>query len=300
MANRKLKNPIFLFYLLLGYIVAQFSWWLYLIFSLYKETYTDQDTLTHKTWMLLGEGSVFLLILIGGAFMIRRAFKREKEVNQLQENFLQSVSHELKTPIASVGLFLQTLQKRELSEEKRNEMYQLALTEIERLNILIDDILTARNIASDNYFFNKEEIEISQHLETTIQRLEKTILNEHTIHMEISACKAKLDKDALDSVLYNVITNAVKYAPKESTISFKCNEMGGKTTISIIDEGPGIAAFAKKIVFDKFYRIENETTRKSKGTGLGLYISKFLVEKQGGEIQLLDNTPHGLIVQITF
>lgn len=143
MQSRKLKNPIFLFYILLGYIIAQFSWWLYLIFSLYQKTYTNQETLNHKTWMLLGEGTVFLVILGGGAFMIKRAFKREKAVNELQENFLQSVSHELKTPIASVGLFLQTLQKRSLDETKRQEIYAQAFAEVERLNILINDILTA-------------------------------------------------------------------------------------------------------------------------------------------------------------
>lgn len=300
MQSRKLRNPIFLFYVLLGYIIAQFSWWLYLIYSLYQKTYTNEETLSHKTWMLLGEGTVFLIILGGGAFMIKRAFKREKEVNQLQENFLQSVSHELKTPIASVGLFLQTLQKRSLDEVKRQEIYEQAFAEVERLNILINDILTARNIESENYFFNKTKLDLKSYIEDTVSRLKGTILKENSLRLDLTESNILFDRDALDSIMYNLITNAVKYSPNESEITFALKNAGETTILEIQDLGDGISEQSKKRVFDKFYRDENETTRKSKGTGLGLYISKFLIEQQGGKIQLLDNQPQGLIVQITF
>lgn len=300
MQSRKLRNPIFLFYVLLGYIIAQFSWWLYLIYSLYQKTYTNEETLSHKTWMLLGEGTVFLIILGGGAFMIKRAFKREKEVNQLQENFLQSVSHELKTPIASVGLFLQTLQKRSLEEVKRQEIYEQAFAEVERLNILINDILTARNIESENYFFNKTKLDLKSYIEDTVSRLKGTILKGNSLRLDLTESNILFDRDALDSIMYNLITNAVKYSPNESEITFALKNVGETTILEIQDLGDGISEQSKKRVFDKFYRDENETTRKSKGTGLGLYISKFLIEQQGGKIQLLDNQPQGLIVQITF
>ena len=118
MLRKRLKNPIFLIYILVIYVTLQFSWWLYLIFSLYNQIYTDTDKLTKKTWMLLGEGSVFFIILLIGVFVILKVFRRERELARQQENFVLSVTHELKTPIASVKLFLQTLEKRELSEEK--------------------------------------------------------------------------------------------------------------------------------------------------------------------------------------
>ena len=250
--------------------------------------------------MLVGEGTVFILILLIGVYIIRKAFKREKELNKLQENFLQSVSHELKTPISSVGLYLQTLQKRELTKEKRQDIYERSLTEIERLNMLISDILTARNIESQNYFFNKEEIKLDSYLTETIERLKGSILKNHSVDYEVEKCKVFLDKGALDSIIYNLIENAVKYSEEGSSIKFAIRNRNDKVSLEIQDSGPGVEDIYKEEVFNKFFRIENETTRKSKGTGLGLHITKFLVEGQEGTIKLKDNEPQGLVVQIQF
>lgn len=300
MVNKRLKNPIFLFYILVCYVILQFSWWLYLIFSLYKETYVNPNELSHKSWMLIGEGSVFFIILFGGAMMIRRAFKREKQLNEIQENFLQSVSHELKTPIASVGLYLQTLKKHELDFDKRNDIYQRSLIEIDRLNMLISDILTARNIDSDNYFFDKTKFDLGKHINETLDRLKESVLKEHELEFEIQNLECFLDKSAFDSIFYNLIENAIKYSPEKSKITFKLEAVSNGLKFSVSDQGKGISNEQKKLVFNKFYRTENETTRKSKGTGLGLYIVKFLVEGHGGSISLVDNKPSGLIVEIFF
>ncbi|MCB9224465.1 MAG: ATP-binding protein [Crocinitomicaceae bacterium] len=300
MVKKRFKNPIFLFYLLVGYVIIQFGWWLYLIFSLYQKIYADQSELAHKTWMLVGEGFVFLIILLGGVYMIRRALKREKEINELQQNFLQSVSHELKTPIASVGLFLETLKKHELTEEKRNDIYDRSLSEINRLNNLINDILTARNIESDNYFIDKKTISLDQYLSAKLELVRETILKDHKLILDLSPVQANLDAEALDSIFYNLLENASKYAPPGSIISIITKNINGKKILQVKDEGQGIDQSTKERVFEKFYRAENESTRRSKGTGLGLYITKFLVEKQGGKILLKDNEPHGLIVEIQF
>src|SRR5690606_10704138 len=136
MVQKRLKNPTFLFYILIIYLIAQCGWWLYLIFNLYKKTYTPSE-LTQKTYMLIGEGLVFLIILLGITFMIRRSLMRERAFNELQQNFLQSVSHELKTPLASIGLFIETLQKHELDASKREDIYARSMTEVNRLNHLI-------------------------------------------------------------------------------------------------------------------------------------------------------------------
>ncbi|MEX1001548.1 MAG: ATP-binding protein [Crocinitomicaceae bacterium] len=300
MQKRRLKNPIFLFSILVGYVIIQFSWWLYLIFNLYKQTYQGSERLVHKTWMLVGEGSVFLIILLGGVYMIRRAFKREREINELQQNFLQSVSHELKTPIASVALFLETLQKHELDKEKRQDIYNRSLTEINRLNHLVSDILTARNIESENYFIHKESIALDQFLNHKIDALKDTLMKDFKVELKTEPISLELDKEALNSMLHNLLENACKYSPVGSNISIDLFQKKGTTILRISDEGRGIDEASKEKVFDKFYRAENEMTRKSKGTGLGLYITKFLVEKQGGTIQLKNNQPQGLIAEIRF
>src|SRR5688500_20328349 len=117
-----IRNPLFLFYLLVIYVVTQFSWWLYLIASLYGQIYTDPVLLEKKTMMLVSEGTVFIFIVFGGAFMIRRAYQKESDLNKMQENFLLSVSHELKTPISSVTLFLQMFRKRNHAPEKHEQI----------------------------------------------------------------------------------------------------------------------------------------------------------------------------------
>ncbi len=300
MVKKRLKNPIFLFYLLVGYVIIQFSWWLFLIFSLYEKTYDNPDELRQKTWMLIGEGSVFFILLILGVVMIRKAFKKEKKLNEIQENFLQSVSHELKTPISSVGLYLQTLQKHQLDQSKREDIYQRSLDEIERLNHLISDILTARNIESDNYYFNKESFDIGEHLQSTLNRFKDTILKNRTVEFNIEHVSHPLDKSAFDGIIYNLVENAIKYSPENSKIGFDLIANTSGFTFRITDEGQGIPNELKKRVFDKFYRAENESTRKTKGTGLGMYIVRFLVEGQGGKISLKDNKPTGLIVEIEF
>ncbi|UKN03531.1 HAMP domain-containing histidine kinase [Paracrocinitomix mangrovi] len=300
MVRKRLKNPVFLFYILVGYVIIQFSWWLFQLFGLYKKIYTHPDQLKSKTWMLLGEGLVFLIILLGGVYMIRRALKREREINELQQNFLQSVSHELKTPLASIGLFLETIRDRDLSEEKKKDACDRALSEVKRLNHLISDILTARNIDSSNYFIHKEKIDLDDYINKVVNSLKDTLMVDYTFSLSLDEITIDLDKEALDSIVYNILENASKYAPKGSKVSISLTKKSGKTILQISDEGIGLDAAAKERVFNKFYRVENEMTRKSKGTGLGLYIVKFLVETQGGKIKLLDNKPQGLTVEIQF
>lgn len=300
MVHKRLNNPLFLFYLLAVYIIVQFSWWLYLIFSLYQQVYADREMLLHKIWMLVGEGSVFLVILLGGIYSIRRALKREKQVRQLQENFLQSVSHELKTPIASIGLSLETLQKRKLDDRQSSVIYNRSLQEVYRLNRLVSDILTARNIEHNNYFFDRQPIAIHQFVQETVDRLRASVLQHHHIVLQLHPATVSFDPDALNSLTHNLLENACKYAPHGSAITVQTAVRASKTLLSVADEGTGIPDHQKKRVFDKFYRIESEATRKSKGTGLGLYIARFLVERQGGNIQLSDSQPKGLTVTVTF
>ena len=251
--------------------MVQFAWWLYLIFRLYNQTYADSAQLSHKVWMLVGEGSVFLIILLGGVYMIRRALKREREINELQQNFLQSVSHELKTPLSSVGLFLETLKKRELSDEKREDIYDRSLSEVKRLNHLISDILTARNIESENYFVHKEKVSLDKYLEEKVRTIEQTLMKDFKVNLETQAAEVELDVEALDSITYNLIENSCKYSPPGSVIDIKLFKRDNHTILQFADQGIGLDAKAKEKVFDKFYRVENESTRKSKGTGLGLY-----------------------------
>lgn len=298
--RRYVRNPLFLFYLLVIYIVAQFSWWLYLIASLYGQIYADPVLLEKKTLMLVGEGTVFVIILFGGVFMIKRAYKKESHLNKMQENFLLSVSHELKTPIASVTLFLQTLQKRDLPENKREEIYHQSLTEIKRLESLVSNLLITRSIENKNYFLNKSDIDLSDLIQSTTNSLKSTVLKNHSIHTQLESCTISADKESLQSILTNLLQNAAKYSPADSNINIILSKKNNRIQLEICDEGIGISDEKKTLALKRFYRDENEMTRKSKGTGLGLFITKFLVEQHGGTISLRDNSPRGLRVIIEF
>lgn len=298
MLRKRLKNPIFLIYLLVVYVILQFSWWLYLIFSLYKKIYINQALLEQKKWMLFGEGSVFILILLLGVLFILRAFKFERELSRQQENFVLSITHELKTPISSVKLYLQTLQKRELDLEKRNEIYDRSLTEINRLDGLVSNLLLTRSIENATFFMNKQPVELSNFIQSKIELLRKSILKDLTIQLNLDEIVLNIDTIGFESILINLLENAAKYSPKNSTIHIQLSDNNNHVLLLIKDEGIGIEKSKREKVFSKFYREENEMTRKSKGTGLGLYITKYLVEQHNGQIQLEDNLPQGLIVSI--
>ncbi len=298
--RRYVRNPLFLFYLLVIYIVTQFSWWLYLIASLYGKIYADPNLLEKKTLMLVGEGTVFVIILFGGVFMIKRAYKKESDLNKLQENFLLSVSHELKTPISSVTLFLQTLQKRDLPEAKREEIYNQSLTEIKRLESLVSNILITRSIENKNYFLNKSDIQLNELIQHTLEALQKTALKNHNVQSELESCTLSDDPESFVSIITNLLQNAAKYSPAGSEIKIRLEKKNQTLELEISDQGIGIPDSKKSLAFTRFYRDENEMTRKSKGTGLGLFITKFLVEQHGGTIELKDNTPQGLRVIIKF
>ena len=277
MLRKQLKNPIFLIYLLVVYVILQFSWWLYLIFSLYKKIYINQALLDQKKWMLFGEGSVFILILLLGVLFILRAFKFERELSRQQENFVLSITHELKTPISSVKLYLQTLQKRELDLEKRNEIYDRSLTEINRLDGLVSNLLLTRSIENATFFMNKQPVELSNFIQSKIELLRKSVLKDLSIQLNLDEIVLNIDTIGFESILINLLENAAKYSPKNSTIHIQLSDNNNHVLLLIKDEGIGIEKSKREKVFSKFYREENEMTRKSKGTGLGLYITKYLV-----------------------
>jgi signal transduction histidine kinase len=298
MLKKRLKNPVFLIYVLVIYITIQFSWWLYLIYRLYTQTYKEADLLSQKTWMLLGEGSVFMLILLLGVFFILRSYRRERELAKLQENFILSVSHELKTPIASVKLYLQTLQKRSLNEDKKEEIYARSLSEMNRLNDLVNNILLTRSIENNNHFIERHPHQLDQFITERVEPLLKTLLKNHIVKLDLAPVVLPIDPTGFESILVNLLENAAKYSPHGTEISLSLSTTEKHIVLEIKDQGIGLDADKRQLVFEKFYREENEMTRKSKGTGLGLYITRHLVTQHQGQIQFRSNQPDGLIAEI--
>jgi signal transduction histidine kinase len=280
-------------------VFAQFTWWWYLIFKLNHALVPDKEFYTRIIWMITGEGLVFFILLILGIIAVRNAFKRQENLTKREENFLLSVSHELKTPIASVQLFLQTLQKHDhLTDQEKQKIYSNALKEVNRLDSIVSNILVARQIESGESTLQKEKIKLDDFIIKRIEILKSTLAKNHTIHLNLEPIETYIDKLSFESILTNLIENSVKYSSKGSVINVELTSKNSEFILSILDNGIGITNEEKKHIFNKFYRVQSDLTRHTKGTGLGLFIIKHLVNSHQGTIKLLDNNPKGLIVKI--
>lgn len=291
----------YLFLILLLYVILQAAWWLYSIYQLSAEVINEGEKLDRKTSMIIGEGAVFMLILIIGFFLTYRSLRKEVQVSAQQKNFLLAITHELKTPIASIKLYIQTLIKRELEENKQQDILKRCVKDADRLNGLVENILLATKIDDDSFPLTKENLNLSEMMESISLELLENSSRDVTLEFFIQPNVIfKGDKDAFTSIITNLVSNALKYSPDKSTICCTLVQKESETALSISDEGAGVAREETDKIFEKFFRSGNEETRKQKGTGLGLYIVKKMVNQHEGLIQVKKNKPQGSIFVISF
>jgi signal transduction histidine kinase len=298
-----IKKPIIIFTALLSYIVLQSIWWLRNTWNLYQEIYSG-DVLQRKLYMLIGEGVVFLIILGLGFFVIYRAIKKEMALSSQQKNFLMAITHELKTPIASIKLLLQTISSRKLEQQQIQDLSKKAIDDADRLNQLVENILIATKIDERLYLLNKEEISLKELIENIIEKNKNGFLKSMDVILRYpegtNALCVNADVSGMISIVTNLLENASKYSEVGSEIKIDLAEENNSIVLSISDAGEGIPDEEKENIFMKFYRIGNENTRKKKGTGLGLFIVKNLVLLHNGAIEVKNNSPKGTIFVLQF
>ncbi len=256
----------------------------------------------HRRWiMIAGEGSVFVCLLLLGIYQIRKSFNKETALANQQKNFLLSVTHELKSPIASAKLQLQTLQKRELDRDKQKEIIANAINDTDRLNNLVENILLAAKIENNVFTSHKEEYNLSEYIAEGMNQTIESFRYKQKVVLDIEPnIFMKIDRMSFPSIILNLFENAVKYSSGNSTITVGLKKQNQKILLSVADEGLGITDEEKKYIFKKFYRIGSEETRKTKGTGLGLFIVDFLVKQHNGIISVRNNVPKGTIFEVEF
>ena len=248
----------------------------------------------------IGEGSVFLLLIMIGAVFVYRAVRRQLRLSQQQQNFMMAITHELKTPIAITKLNLETLQKRKLEESQQQKLIGNTLQEANRLNDLCNNILLTSQLEGGAYRFEREEIDLGD--------LVKASVEQYRHRFASRVIESSIENDAgvmgepllLQMLVNNLLENALKYSPKDKPLYVEVKQEGRYIKLLVKDEGSGIAAGEKEKIFEKFYRIGNENTRTSKGTGLGLYLSKKIVQDHNADITVTDNEPRGSIFTVTF
>lgn len=302
-----LSRPLIIFYILVIYIVIQFCWWAYHIINLESKIYALEaqqgfsGNISPRVWMVAGEGFVFILLLFVGIIITRNSLKKEIALAARQKNFLLSVTHELKSPVASIKLYLETLLKRSLEKEVQTKIISDTIRETDRLISLVDNLLVSAKIETGNFSIIKESINVSDLAAEIVNISFSSTAPKHKydIHIEPGIFLVT-DKTAFTSIMLNLVENAAKYSPSGTTITVNLRRVGHEVQLSVEDEGMGIPPEERLKIFEKFYRIGNEETRNSKGTGLGLFIVKSLLNQLGGSILVKERVSSGSIFEIRF
>lgn len=315
-------RPVHILYVLVIYVLIQFCWWAYLLVDLNDEVYEHrienvhlkshsrqeemlavqqlEEKITQRRWMVVGEGCVFLGLLAWGSVVTLRSFRKEMALARQQKNFLLSVTHEFKSPLASIKLYLQTILKHDLDKEKESSFINSAIHDTERLNNLVENAMLANLIDHKGYSFNKENLNLSALVRLLVQKFQ-SLPNHNPVETSIDdSIMMYADKNALGILIGNLLENAMKYSFKTDPVSVSLKKQPDKITLCIRDTGFGIADNEKKKIFQKFYRVGNEETRKTKGTGLGLFIVKHITEGHNGSIKVFNNKPRGTAFSIEF
>ena len=289
--NVRMRKPLVLFYFLVFYATAQLIWWGVMLI----ENQPDRKA------MIIGEGIFFMVIFMVGALRLKRAFVREHKIQKQQQNFLLAVTHELKSPLASIKLAVQTILKRDLSKEQRDQFLSNSLKDIERLDDLVGNVLIATKLENLRYNFPKEQIDLTELVKSVASRLQIHSCTSQVIKTELQPdIRIEGDRFAITNVVTNLIENAVKYSPPCAHVVVKLAAENGNVLFRVSDHGIGIDDHEKRLIFNKFYRVGNEDTRKTKGTGLGLYIVKTVLERHRAQISVKNNTPSGSIFEVIF
>jgi len=247
------------------------------------------------------EGVTMFLAIAAGVFWIFLSLGRILNLSKQQNNFLLSVSHELKTPITAIRLVGQTLSTNydKLTEDNKKSLLEKIDFNTDRLNNLIDQMLLLTRLEGAQYKKSYEKIELGEMLLGLIKRIPEAQKSPFNVITKIED-NLFIDGDrlTLEICFSNLIENAFKYSPNGGNIIISAQRRPKKIVVSIADNGTGIKGEDKKRVFEKFYRVGNENTRVTKGTGLGLYLVKQILQLHKGSIKITDNQPNGAIFAI--
>lgn len=250
--------------------------------------------------MIIGEGFVFFAILIFGIIQLIKSIKKEMDLNRQKKNFLLSVTHELRTPLAAIKLNLQTLNKRELDRETQQKLLEKSESEVIRLENIVNNILAVTRLENSAKNLETIRFNISDLIHKQLEAIQVNFGINHQFELDIEKeLEFQGDPNLVALIVSNLVENAIKYSPVNSIIYIKLKMEHGKVVLTVMDNGIGIAKEDREKIFEKFYRSENEDVRQTKGTGLGLYLVKNLVAEYKGTITIKSEERKGTEIKIT-
>jgi two-component system, OmpR family, phosphate regulon sensor histidine kinase PhoR len=278
--------PILLAVVMIGLLVALIVFWIVVTFG---------------AWAVLTMGTVFLVLVLVGVVLYLLLSIKEIRLNQRQSNFIDSVTHELKSPIASLKLYLQTLSRRSVTETQQADFYRFMLEDVERLDELINHMLDAARLDQQPVETDMRDVELAALLESCA---ETACLRYHlptsTIELDLAPATVRASPIDVEMVFRNLIDNAIRYGGREPKVEIHSHTAAGDVVVTqVIDNGPGIPAPQRRRIFGRFVRLGSELERSKKGTGLGLFIVCTLVKRLRGTISVRDRTgASGTVFQV--
>jgi len=238
-------------------------------------------------WLPLLFGGILLALILAGATVIFFYYVKQHRLNQMQRSFVSNVTHELKSPVASIQLALETMALRDLSEDRRREFISMMLDDTERLSTLIDRILGAARIDKRRGKYRLEPVSMRHFLEEVIEEdrhLYEKDGRKIILEKEGRDARVAIDRSALRVVLSNLLENAARYSPANSKIRIRLHRDLRSCRFDVIDSGDGIRGKDLKNIFKMFWRGSDEQQSRVRGTGLGLYIVRNIVKDHRGKV----------------
>ncbi|MGO8751758.1 MAG: sensor histidine kinase [Thermoguttaceae bacterium] len=241
-------------------------------------------------WVLLSIGSMFIVFLIVGVALYLGLTIKAINLTRRQSNFVDSVTHELKSPIASLKLYLQTLHRRRWSDEEQADFHRFMMEDVERLDHLINQVLDAGRLDAGYLDGAMDQVALSPLLcECAEMVCLRYRVPPDTVHWDLQPYTVRGRRFDLDIIFRNLLDNAIKYAGPAPRVEVIVRRgKAGTVVVQVCDNGQGIPPRLRRKIFGRFFRIGDELEREKPGTGLGLYIVRQSVRRLGGTVCVAD------------
>ena len=247
--------------------------------------------------MVAFEGPFFVLVVLGGLYIIGKSLRTERELKRRQQNFLSAITHEFKTPLSTLRLLVETVLMRSLPPDKQRDYLSRMEGELTRLESTSEQVLAAARLEQSRTAPLLEPLEMNSVVQGVVGRL-RAGLEARGARLSVvyspEPLPVSIDSSAFAVVLGNLLDNAVKYSPgAEKTVTVRLVRQRDLVMTHVEDHGVGISEGERKRVFERFYRVGSEMTRRSTGVGLGLHLVRSMTEAMNGWVRLEANTPQG-------
>ena len=284
MARRKrsISLPVTLASVTVALSIALLVGWILPIMRNWELTQVTQDV-----WLLVAGVISFVVIMTVLVLFVIFLAREILEVRR-QDSFIDSVTHELKSPLASLLLMVQTLQRHHLDEARRGELLEMMADDIDRLSVFVDDVLVASRVAFGKTTHRLTEVNLEELIQQCMVRVSKRYkLGKDCVQATIpDGFTLNSDETLLEVILNNLLDNAVKYSDKPIEVRLDVSRSApAKIQINVSDNGIGIPKNSQKRVFDRFYRVPGEEVNMRRGTGLGLFVVASLVKSLEGQVK---------------